>query len=141
MSQLVRGERCSDIIDDSFLLHVRHCLFALLYLILLNLTIKTGQWSNYFELKVIKVPIEYRVASLLVGHAELVYQVVNVIEWVHVDILQILIHLPLPSNVDTDRQEPRYRSSFFHVSVIAALQVLDRFVELGFYGDELLLEL
>ena len=142
MSQLVRGKWRPDIIDDSFLLHVWHRFFALLgHFILLGLAIKACQWSNYFELKVIKVPIENGVAPLFVRHAQLVNKVVDVVKWVHMDILQVFIHLPLPSYVDSDRQKPGYRSSFFHVSVIAALQILDRFVEFGFDRDELLLEL
>ena len=122
MSQLVRGKRRPDIIDDSFLLHVWHRFFALLgHFILLGLAIKACQWSNYFELKVIKVPIENGVAPLFVGHAQLVNKVVDVVKWVHMDILQIFIHLPLPSNVNTDGQELWNRSSFLHVCVIAAL--------------------
>ena len=124
------------------MLHIWHRFFALLRaFILLGLAIKACQWSNYFELKVINVPIKNRVAPLLISHAQLVDQVVDVVEWVHVDILQVFIHLPLPSYVNSDWQELWHWRRFFHVSVIAALQVLDRFVELGFDGDELMLEL
>ena len=127
-------------IDDPFLLHVWHQFFAFLF-VLLNLAIKTCQRSNYFELKVVNVPIKNRVAPLLISDAQLVDQMVDVVEWVHVDILQVFIHLPLPSYVNSDRQELWHRRRFFHVSVIAALQVLNRFVKLCFDGDELLLEL
>ena len=108
---------------------------------MLSLAVEACQRSNYLELKAVNVPIDNRVAALLISYAQLVDQVVDVVERVHVDILQVFIHLPLPGYVDSDWQELGHWSRLFHVSVVAALQVLDRLVELRFDGDELLLEL
>ena len=55
------------------------------------------------------------------------------------DVLKVFIQFPLPSDVDSNREELGDWSSLFHICVIASLKELDRLVKLGLNRCELLI--
>lgn len=57
------------------------------------------------------------------------------------DVFEILIHAPLPRDIHTYRKELGHGRCILHIRVVAALQVRDGFVELGFDLRQLLLHL
>ena len=50
---------------------------------------------------------------------------VHVVEWVDVNVIQILVHLPLPGDIHADGKKLGDWCRFLHVGIVATLKILD----------------